>query len=113
LRLGVELSLQDGSCEATTALMNDESGIYQRHDLGGLTGPINPGHHATLAFPDVEGAGRQGIAPIPSDFDRVAMIEPRRRGSGVVVRAESGCVIEVRCHVDFLRTGELPGLELP
>lgn len=58
LRLGVELPLQGGYCEATTALLNDHTVIYQRHDLCDLTGPINPGHHATLAFPDIEGAGR-------------------------------------------------------
>jgi hypothetical protein len=58
LRLGVELPLQGGRCEATTALLTDHSVVYQRHDLTGLTGPTNPGHHATLAFPDVEGAGR-------------------------------------------------------
>ena len=56
-RLGVDLPLQGGTCEATTALLFDQSVIYQRHDLAGLTGPINPGHHATLVFPDVEGAG--------------------------------------------------------
>jgi len=63
LRLGIELPLQGGSCEATTALLNDHSVIYQRHDLKGLTGPLNPGHHATLAFPDVAGAGRLSFSP--------------------------------------------------
>jgi hypothetical protein len=58
LKLGVKLPVQGGRCEATTALLNDHSVVYQRHDLTGLTGPINPGHHATLAFPHVEGAGR-------------------------------------------------------
>lgn len=57
MRLGVELPLQGGFCEATTALLKGHSLIYQRHDLRGLTGPINPGHHATLQFPHVEGAG--------------------------------------------------------
>lgn len=63
LRLGVEMPLQGGYCEATTALLGDHSVIYQRHDLSGLTGPINPGHHATLAFPDIEGAGRLSFSP--------------------------------------------------
>jgi hypothetical protein len=63
LRLGVELPLQGGSCEATTALLTDHSIVYQRHDLQGLTGPINPGHHATLSFPDVEGAARLSFSP--------------------------------------------------
>jgi len=58
LRLGVDLPLQGGRCEATTALLNGHSIVYQRHDLTGLTGPCNPGHHATLTLPNVEGAGR-------------------------------------------------------
>lgn len=57
MRIGVDLPRQGGSCEATTALLDGHSVIYQRHDLKGLTGPINPGHHATLQFPDAEGAG--------------------------------------------------------
>lgn len=58
LRLAVDLPLQGGRCEATTALLSDQSVVYQRHDLTGLSGPINPGHHATLAFPDIDRAGR-------------------------------------------------------
>lgn len=275
LRLGVELPLQGGRCEATTALLSDQSVIYQRHDLSGLTGPINPGHHATLAFPDVERAGRlsfsrfvhartnfkpterpenrgyswlkpdaeisdlravpcidgsmtdlsryparrgfediailctdpnvelgwsavtfpdwgfvwfalrnpkqlastllwfsnggrhfppwngrhvnvlgveditgffhvglaascranlltargirtclepgadgrlsipyiQGVVRIPSGFCQLARIEPQPHGGGVVLVAESGAAVEVRCQIDFLRTGRLPGLE--
>jgi hypothetical protein len=64
LRLGVDLPLQGGSCLATTALLANHSIIYQRHDLDGLTGPVDPGHHATLAFPDVEGAGRLSFSSI-------------------------------------------------
>jgi hypothetical protein len=56
-RLAVELPQQGGRCEAITALLNDSCVVYQRHDLTGLSGPINPGHHATLSFPDVFGAG--------------------------------------------------------
>jgi hypothetical protein len=275
IRLGVELPLQGGSCEATTALLHNQSVIYQRHDLSGLTAPCNPGHHATLAFPNVAGAGRlsfsrlahartyieplerpedrgyswlkpdseildlraapcidgsttdlsryparrgfedvailcvdpkaafgwsavtfpgqrfvwfalrdskqltstllwfsnggrhyppwngrhinvlgvedmtgffhvglaascrqnvlnahgvrtclepsadgrlsipyiQGIARIPAGFDRVAMIEPKMHGGGVLLMAESGALVEVGCQFDFLRTGNLSGLE--
>lgn len=64
LRLGVDLPLQGGICEATTALLPDHSVVYQRHDLSGLTGPINPGHHATLAFPNVDGAGRLSFSRV-------------------------------------------------
>jgi hypothetical protein len=41
------------------------------------------------------------------------MIEPHQNGGSVVLHAESEVAVEVRCHVDFLRTGTLPGLELP
>jgi len=58
MQLGMDLPLQGGRCEATTALLAEHSIVYQRHDFSGLTGPINPGHHATLALPDVPGAAR-------------------------------------------------------
>lgn len=58
VRLRTDLPLQGGCCEATTALLNEHSIVYQRHDLSGLSGPINPGHHATISFPDLQGAGR-------------------------------------------------------
>ena len=79
LRLGVELPLQGGSCEATTALLTDHSVVYQRHDLTGLTGPTNPGHHATLAFPDVEGAGRLSFSRLA--HARTYCEPPERRES--------------------------------
>lgn len=55
LRLAMDLPLQGGRCEATTTLIAGHSVVYQRHDLQGLSGPANPGHHATLAFPDDAG----------------------------------------------------------
>jgi hypothetical protein len=58
MQLGMDLPQQGGRYEAITAALHDHSMIYQRHDLIGLTGPVNPGHHATLAFPDRNGAGR-------------------------------------------------------
>lgn len=62
LRLGVDMPLQGGTCRATTALLSNQSIIYQRHDLAGLTGPISPGHHATLAFP--QGGGRLSFSSL-------------------------------------------------
>jgi hypothetical protein len=58
LRLGIDLPKQAAHCESTTTLLQSHSVIYQRHDLSGLKGPCNPGHHATLQFPDRAGAGR-------------------------------------------------------
>lgn len=76
LRTGVDLPLQGGRCEATTALMQNHSVIYQRHDLTGLSGPVNPGHHATLAFPPVDGAGRISFSQIAHAY---TYFEPMER----------------------------------
>ena len=80
LRLGIDLPLQGGRCESFTALYPGQSVIYQRHDLSGLVGPINPGHHATLKVPSREGSARLS-------FSRYAFVctpsEPLERpGSG-------------------------------
>lgn len=80
LRLGVDLPLQGGRCEATTVLLRDQSVIYQRHDLTGLTGPINPGHHATLAFPNVAGAGRFSFSRIARAYTYVELMERPENG---------------------------------
>ena len=80
LRLGVDLPRQGGRCEASTALLKDHSVIYQRHDLSGLTGPLNPGHHATLAFPDVQGSGRLSFSRFvhaQTYFERMELPEHR------------------------------------
>ena len=81
MRLGMDLPLQGGRCEATTALLNDHSVIYQRHDLQGLTGPCNPGHHATLTFPDAAGAGRLSFSRLIHARTYVEPVErPENRG---------------------------------
>lgn len=81
MRLGVDLPLQGGRCEATTAILHDELVVYQRHDLLGLIGALNPGHHATLKFPDAEAAGRLSFSKIVHAHSYVEPTEqPRARG---------------------------------
>jgi hypothetical protein len=55
----------------------------------------------------------QGVARIPGGFDQVAAIESQPDGGSVLLRADSGATVNVKCQIDFLRTGQLPGLELP
>jgi hypothetical protein len=78
LQLATELPLQGGRCSALTALCSDHSVIYQRHDLSELTGPLNPGHHATLQFPDLEGAGHLSFSPVVHAH---TYVEPTERPS--------------------------------
>ena len=57
LRLSMEMPVQNGKCEKQVALLDGHSVVYQRHDFSEIEGSINPGHHATLQFPDSPGAG--------------------------------------------------------
>jgi hypothetical protein len=69
----------------------------------------------TCLEPDAEGRLSipyiQGVARIPAGFDRVGIIRPQPHAGSLLLRAESGAEAEVRCEIDFLRTGQLPGLE--
>lgn len=81
LRLGVDLPLQGGRCQGTTALLHNHPVIYQRHDLTGLTGPCSPGHHATLGLPNVEGVGRLSFSRLAMALTWSEPIErPENRG---------------------------------
>lgn len=117
LRLAVNLPLQGGTCQATTALLANQSVVYQRHDLQGLTGPINPGHHATLAFPDKDGAGRLSFSALihaQTYFEPTA--RPEDRGySWLRPDAEISNLREVPCvdgsHTDLSRYPARRGFE--
>ena len=101
LRLKMDLPLQGGSCVATTALLSDHSVIYQRHDLSDLTGPINPGHHATLAFPDIEGAGRLS-------FSRLSLA---RTYFEPTARPEEGGASYLKPDVEITDLRMVPGID--
>lgn len=63
LRVACALPSQGGRCELTTALVANQTLVYQRHDFSGIEGPINPGHHAMLKFPSRKGAGIVSFSP--------------------------------------------------
>lgn len=50
----------------------------------------------------------QGVTRIPSVFDRLRTVAVDE--NGLILRSDSGSEVSVRCHVDFLGTGVLPGL---
>lgn len=80
LSLSLDMPIQGGRCDAEIALVNGHNVVYGRHAFSGVEGPINPGHHATLRFPDREGAARLSfsrhvlahtfVAPTESPVDR-------------------------------------------
>jgi len=88
LQLGMELSAQGGHCHAVTALLAGHPVIYQRHDLSRLTGPINPGHHATLALPAVPGAGRLSFSRLKCAFTYPEPLERAETGGRSVLEPD-------------------------
>ena len=58
LHLSLRTRVRAGRVDKRISLRNGQTAIYQEHIISGVTGPLNPGHHATLQFPDRPGAGR-------------------------------------------------------
>ena len=58
LHLSLRTKIRPGHVDKRITLRAGETAIYQEHIITGMTGPMNPGHHATLQFPDRPGAGR-------------------------------------------------------
>ena len=58
LHLSLRTRVRSGRVDKRITLRAGQTAIYQEHIISGVTGPLNPGHHATLQFPDRPGAGR-------------------------------------------------------
>jgi len=58
LEVSLKTRIRPGLVRKRIELRNGETVIYERHVLEGFSGPMNPGHHANLHFPDGEGSGR-------------------------------------------------------
>jgi len=85
LRQSIRLSLQGGGCDKTTALVEKHNIVYQRDDFSGVNGPINPGHHAMLRFPDKPGCARLSFSPFVYAHTFVEPTEhPEKRGYSIL-----------------------------
>ncbi len=58
LHLTLNTKIRRGRVDKRIRLISGHPVVYQEHTLTGFRGPMNFGHHATLQFPDHEGAGR-------------------------------------------------------
>ena len=58
LHLSLRTRIRAGRVDKRITLRAGQTALYQEHIISGMTGPMNPGHHATLQFPDRPGAGR-------------------------------------------------------
>ncbi len=74
----LETKVRAGRVVKRLELRAGETNVYLRHELHGLAGPMCPGHHATLKFPEEPGAGRITISPwrhgqvVPEAFESAA-----------------------------------------
>jgi len=57
LHLSLKTKIRPGRVDKHISLADGEDNIYSRHILSGMSGPMNPGHHAMLKFPETEGSG--------------------------------------------------------
>jgi hypothetical protein len=81
LRASLATRTRPARIDKTITLVDGHTAVYQRHVVSGARGPMNPGHHATLKFPDAPGSGsvstsrfvRAQVLPVP--FER-----PENRG---------------------------------
>lgn len=72
-------SSEKGSCvDKYISLRHGETALYCQHVLSGMTGRINPGHHALLQCPAIEGSAHLSISPLrfaqvlPTPFENPA-----------------------------------------
>ncbi len=57
LHLKLKTNVREGTIDKWIQLRADETNLYCRHSLEGLSGPMCLGHHAMLKFPSKEGSG--------------------------------------------------------
>jgi len=53
----LKLKSTPGQVTKQLTLIDGQNMVYQQHTLAGMTGPMSPGHHATLRFPDSTNSG--------------------------------------------------------
>jgi hypothetical protein len=57
LHLSLKTKIRAGRVDKEISLVDGEETVYSRHTVGGMTGPMNLGHHAMLKFPDHAASG--------------------------------------------------------
>lgn len=76
LRVSLETRIRPGRVDKVIALVEGHNAVYSRHIVSGMTGAMNPGHHAMLKFPDEPASGVISTSPFvygqvfPGAFER-------------------------------------------
>ncbi len=81
LHLSLRTKIRRGRVDKRIVLMRGHNTVYSEHVVSGMAGPMNPGHHAMIKFPDEPGGGLISTSPfvygqvLPQQFEA-----PERRG---------------------------------
>ena len=63
LHLSLQTSVRPGRVDKRIFLLEGQNTLYCQHTVAGMSGLMNPGHHAMLKFPDEPGSGRVSTSP--------------------------------------------------
>jgi hypothetical protein len=63
LHLSLHTRVRPGRIDKRISLVDDHRAVYSEHVISGMEGPLSPGHHAMLAFPEDEGNGLLSTSP--------------------------------------------------
>jgi len=63
LHLSLETKVRAGHVDKRICLIEGHNALYCQHVISGMSGLMNPGHHATLQFPDEPNSGLISTSP--------------------------------------------------
>ena len=63
LHLSLETKTRPGRVDKRITVADGENVVYSEHTISGMKGPMNPGHHAMLQFPEEPGSGLVTTSP--------------------------------------------------
>ncbi len=75
LHLSLETTVRPGRVDKRIRLKDGQNAIYSEHIISGMKGPMSPGHHAILRFPNAPASGVISTSPflhgevLPTPFE--------------------------------------------
>ncbi|MDD2764846.1 MAG: hypothetical protein PHE83_12825 [Opitutaceae bacterium] len=81
VHLSLVTKARPGRVDKFISLHAGHAAVYQRHVISGMRGPMNPGHHAILKFPDSPGSGLLATSPfVWGQVSPTPLENPAQRG---------------------------------
>jgi len=101
LNLSFRTQIRPGRVDRSITVREGQTVLYCRDVVSGMSGPISPGHHAMLKFPDEPGSGRISTSPVYR-----AQVFP-----GLFENPEEGGYSSLRPGAGFTRLDRCPAMD--